>query len=55
MEQMKDIMSTMRAEAVGELSKFMGLLTSTEGIDHLREFFETSNKFIDLRKIMLKE
>jgi hypothetical protein len=29
----------------------MGLLTSTEGIDHLREFFETSNKLIDLRKI----
>jgi hypothetical protein len=55
MGKMSEIMSSMGKDTIGELAKFMGLITSAEGVDHLREYLETSNKLIDLRNIMLKE
>jgi hypothetical protein len=38
-----------------ELAKFIGQFTSAEGIKNLLEYFESSEKLMDLRKNMLRE
>jgi hypothetical protein len=55
MEQMKEMISLFGKDTAGELAKFTGQFTSAEGIKNLLEYFESSEKIMDLRKNMLRE
>jgi hypothetical protein len=55
LEQMTQTMSLMGNDATADLSKFLGLMTSAEGMNRFREYIEASGKLTDLQKKMFKE